>query len=63
MLENLLSVFGLNILRSVVQFFMTFALTRFINPSDYGVMAFVIPFWTFISLVSDFGLSNAIVRE
>jgi O-antigen/teichoic acid export membrane protein len=26
-------------------------------------MAFVIPFWTFISLVSDFGLSNAIVRE
>lgn len=63
MLKNLISVFGLNILRSVVQFFMTLALTRFIGPSDYGVMAFVLPFWAFISLVSDFGLSNAIVRE
>ncbi len=63
MLKNLLSMTGLSVYRSVLQVSINLALTRFITPADYGSVAFVIPFTAFLSLLSDFGLSNAVVRH
>jgi O-antigen/teichoic acid export membrane protein len=63
MLKNLFSSSGLSLIRAVVQLFMTLVLTRLIDSSSYGVMAFAIPVWTFITLMSEMGLGNAIIRS
>lgn len=63
MVKNLLSMSGVNIVRSLLQFLMTVLLTHFVTPSEFGLIAFSMPFITFISLLTDLGLSSALVQR
>lgn len=63
MLQNLVSASSINVFRAVLQFAMTLVLTRFIEASEYGILAFVLPIWLFVSLVSEMGIGTAIVRS
>ena len=42
---------------------MTVLLTHFVTPPEFGLIAFSMPFITFISLLTDLGLSSALVQR
>ncbi len=49
--------------RNAVQFAMNIIIARFISPADYGLVVFTAPFLTLIGLMTDMGLSSAVVRH
>ncbi len=63
LLRNIASMGGLNLFRSAIQFLMNIVLAGFISPSEYGLVVFTMPFITFISMLTDLGLSSSIVRH
>lgn len=62
-LKNIFLVSLLNVIRGGITLFLTFLIARFIPPSDYGVVAFTFPFLAFLTLLTDLGIANAILRE
>src|SRR5882757_4803301 len=62
-LKNLLSMSGVNIVKSVLQFLMTLLMTYFVSPAEFGLVAFSLPFVAFIALLTDMGLSSAMVQR
>ncbi|MGY4615513.1 O-antigen/teichoic acid export membrane protein [Bradyrhizobium sp. USDA 4472] len=63
LLKNIASMGGLNLFRSAIQFLMNIVLAGFVSPSEYGLVVFTLPFITFISMLTDLGLSSSIVRH
>lgn len=61
--RSLLSMSALSLYRNVVQFGLNLVMARFIAPADYGLLAFTAPFIAFLGLMTDLGLSSAIVRS
>jgi len=62
MIRNVSVTSALNIYRSIIQFALNLALARFLQPSDFGEAAFVLPISLLILLLGDFGITAAIVR-
>jgi len=62
-LKNLLSMSGVNVVKSIVQFLMTLLMTYFVTPAQFGLVAFSLPFVAFIALLTDLGLSSAMVQR
>ena len=60
--KNLLSMSGLSVFRSFVQFGLNIAVAAYITPAEYGLLVFTAPFLAFIALMTDLGLTSAIVR-
>jgi PST family polysaccharide transporter len=63
MLKNLLSMSGVNVVKSVVQFLMTLLMTYFVTPAEFGLVAFSLPFVAFIALLTDLGMSSAMIQR
>ena len=62
-LKNLLSMSGMNVLKSGLQFAMTVMMTYFVGPSEFGLVTFSLPFVGFIALLTDLGMSSAMVQR
>lgn len=62
-LSNLASISGVNLFRSLIQFTLNLVLAIYITPSEYGLVVFTIPFLAFLSMLTDMGLSSAMVRS
>ena len=60
--KNLLSMSGLSVYRSAVQFGLNIAVAAYVTPAEYGLLVFTAPFLAFLALMTDLGLSSAIVR-
>lgn len=63
MLSNIAASTGVAVLRSLVQFSLTLALTPFIHARDYGLIAFVSPILLLFTMLPEFGLGPTLVRE
>lgn len=63
MLKNLLSMSGMNVLKSGLQFAMTLMMTYFAAPAEFGLVTFSLPFVGFIALLTDLGMSSAMVQR
>lgn len=63
MLKNIVSMSALSVYRSAVQFLLNLFIASFVLPGEYGLIVFTTPFIIFISLMTDMGLSSAIVRD
>lgn len=63
MLKNLLSMSGMNVLKSGLQFAMTVMMTYFAAPAEFGLVTFSLPFVGFIALLTDLGMSSAMVQR
>lgn len=61
--RNMASMSALSLYRSALQFLMNIVLARFIAPADYGLVVFTAPFLFFLALMTDLGLSSAVVRS
>lgn len=61
-LKNFAFMSALSIFRSAVQLGINVLLAFFVLPSQYGLVAFSIPFTTLISMFTDLGMSSALVR-
>jgi len=62
-LKNLLSMSGMNVLKSGLQFAMTVMMTYFVGPGEFGLVTFSLPFIGFIALFTDLGMSSALVQR
>ncbi|KIF66146.1 hypothetical protein HY68_37385 [Streptomyces sp. AcH 505] len=62
-LKNLLSMSGVNVVKSVLQFLMTLLMTYFVSPAEFGLVAFSLPFIAFIALLTDMGMSSAMIQR
>lgn len=49
--------------RNAVQFAMNIVIAKFISPSEYGLVVFTAPFLALIGLMTDMGMSSAVVRQ
>jgi O-antigen/teichoic acid export membrane protein len=54
---------ALNLLKALVQFAIASCVSLFVLPQEYGLIAFSTPIIAFIALLTDMGLSSAIVRH
>lgn len=54
---------GMNVLKSGSQFAMTVMMTYFIGPAEFGLVTFSLPFVGFVALLTDLGMSSAIVQR
>ena len=61
--RNMVSMSALSLYRSGLQFLMNIVLARFVAPADYGLVVFTAPFLFFLALMTDLGLSSAVVRS
>lgn len=61
-LKNFATMSGLSVFRSAVQLGINVLLAFFIDPSEYGLVAFSTPFIVLISMLTDLGMSSALVR-
>ena len=61
--RNMASMSALSLYRNAVQFALNILMARFILPADYGLLVFTAPFLAFLGLMTDLGLSSAIVRS
>ena len=61
--RNMASMSALSLYRSGIQFALNIVLARFIVPADYGLIVFTSPFLFFLALMTDLGLSSALVRS
>ncbi|WP_226019614.1 oligosaccharide flippase family protein [Novosphingobium sp. FKTRR1] len=62
MIRNVSITSTINIYRAFIQFGLNIALARFLLPSDFGQVAFVLPISLLILLLGDFGITVAVVR-
>jgi O-antigen/teichoic acid export membrane protein len=53
----------LNLLKAAVTLLLSFLITRFVPPDEYGLIAFALPFVALLSLLTDLGIASAILRE
>lgn len=53
----------LNVLKAAVAVGLSFVIARLVSPSEFGLVTFAISLTMLISLVTDFGIASAIVRE
>lgn len=63
MIKNLLSMSGMNVLKSGLQFAMTVMMAYFVGPAEFGLVTFSLPFVGFIALLTDLGMSSAMVQR
>ena len=61
--RNMASMSGLSLYRNAIQFALNILMAHFILPAEYGLLVFTAPFIAFLGLMTDFGLSSAIVRS
>ncbi len=61
--RNMASMSALSLYRNAVQFALNILMARFILPAEYGLLVFTAPFLAFLGLMTDLGLSSAIVRS
>jgi O-antigen/teichoic acid export membrane protein len=62
-LKNIASMSGVNIAKAITQFAINMMIAYFVKPADFGLVTFSIPFIAFIAMLTDLGLSSAIVRK
>jgi len=62
-LKSLASMSALNLVKALIQFGITSAVSLFVLPHEYGLIAFSTPIISFIALFTDMGLSSAVVRK
>ena len=60
--RNMLSMSGLSLYRNAVQFGMNIVVAATIAPANYGLIVFTSPFLVLLAMLTDFGISSAIVR-
>lgn len=53
----------INILKGAVSLLLSFYVAKAVSPAEFGLIAFVIPLAALITLLTDLGIANAIVRE
>jgi O-antigen/teichoic acid export membrane protein len=53
----------INILKGAVSLLLSFYVAKAVSPAEFGLIAFAIPFATLITLLTDLGIANAVVRE
>lgn len=63
MLMNLASMTTLNLFKAAVQFAISMLMAVFVLPAQYGLVTFSLPIIQFIALITDMGLSSAIIRQ
>jgi O-antigen/teichoic acid export membrane protein len=51
-----------DVVSKAIGFFMIPVYTRFLTPSDYGVISLLMLFTTFVSIIASLGMSQAIMR-
>src|SRR5665647_1531225 len=51
------------IVRLLMQILISAILARLLTPSDFGLIAMIVVFSSFVAIFSDFGLSSAIVQR
>lgn len=61
-LKNFATMSGLSVFRSAIQLGINVLLAFFIDPAQYGLVAFSTPFITLIGMLTDLGMSSALVR-
>jgi len=52
-----------NALKAAAALLLSLLITRFVPPGEYGLVAFSMPFVALLSLLTDLGIANAILRE
>lgn len=60
--RNMLSMSGLSLYRNAVQFGMNIAVAATVAPGAYGLIVFTTPFLVLLAMLTDLGISSAIVR-
>jgi O-antigen/teichoic acid export membrane protein len=63
LLKNIASMTTVNLFKAVAQFAVYTVAALYTSPDEYGLVAFSMPFIAFISLITDLGLSTALVRQ
>nr|CBA27721.1 hypothetical protein Csp_A03700 [Curvibacter putative symbiont of Hydra magnipapillata] len=53
----------INILKGAVSLLLSFYVAKAVSPAEFGLIAFAIPLAALITLLTDLGIANAIVRE
>jgi O-antigen/teichoic acid export membrane protein len=53
----------INVMKGVVSLLLSFYMAKAVSPAEYGLIAFAIPLAALITLLTDLGIANAIVRE
>ncbi|WP_174293190.1 oligosaccharide flippase family protein, partial [Sphingomonas bacterium] len=60
--KNIVSMSGLSLYRNAIQFGMNIAIAAFVHPGDYGLVVFTTPFVVLVAMLTDLGMTSAIVR-
>lgn len=60
-LRNVFSMTGLSAIKAVVSLFVSVAIAGIVAPEQYGLIAFVVPLVSLITILTDLGLASAIV--
>ena len=63
LLKNIASMSALSLYRGLVQMGVNIALAAFVSPAEYGLVVFTLPFVLFLSMMTDMGLSSAMIRK
>lgn len=63
MIRSVYFMSAVNIAKAAIQLGINVISARFISPHDYGLVAFSMSFIMFVALLTDLGLSSAIVRH
>lgn len=63
MLKNIMSMGAVSAYRSLAQFAFNIIIAAYVTPSDYGLIVYTAPFIAFTVLLTDMGLSAALVRK
>ena len=53
----------INILKGIISLLLSFYVAKAVSPAEFGLVAFAIPLAALITLLTDLGIANAIVRE
>lgn len=62
-LRNMVVMTGLNLSKAGAMVLISVLIAGAVPPHEYGLVAFAIPLMAFVTLLTDLGLSSAIVRE
>jgi O-antigen/teichoic acid export membrane protein len=63
LLKNVASMSGVNIARAALQFVTNMLVAAFVNPSDFGLVSFAMPFIVLATILTDLGLTSALVQH
>jgi O-antigen/teichoic acid export membrane protein len=62
-LRNMILMTGLNVAKAAASMVITIMIAGVVTPEQFGLVAFAIPLMAFIMLLTDLGLTSAIVRH